>query len=100
MESNSMLRTLKVVGAGAIVVAAAFILMPGLLGYLMGLGRISIIVGTTLILATIAGNIIFRIAKRSRSSGSANRPADADAHADAHAEAHAEAGGEARERLQ
>ena len=79
MENKSILGAAKVAGAALIVIAAAFILMPGLLGYLMGLGRILLIVGITLVLATVAGNIVFRLAKRKRSlneRGEAERGAE------------------------
>jgi uncharacterized protein (DUF58 family) len=66
MENKPILHAAKVIGSALIVIAAAFILLPSLLGYLFGLGRILLIVGTTLILATAAGNIVFRLAKRNR----------------------------------
>lgn len=73
-KQKSILNTAKAVGAGVVVIAAAFILMPGLLGYVMGLGRIVLIVGITLVLATIAGNIVFQVAKRSGKIKAAGTP--------------------------
>ena len=63
MTKEAILKALKTAGTVLIIGAAALILMPGLLTYVMGLGRILLIVLITLVVATIAGNIIFRLKK-------------------------------------
>lgn len=64
MPKEAILQAVKFWGTALIIAAAALIMMPGLLTYLMGLSRILIIVVVTLVVATIVGNIIFRL-KRS-----------------------------------
>ena len=64
MTKEATLKALKTGGTVLIIGAAALILMPGLMTYVFGLGRILTIVLITLVVATIAGNIIFRLKKR------------------------------------
>jgi hypothetical protein len=64
MNKEATLKALKTGGTVVIIGAAALILMPGLMTYVFGLGRILTIVLITLVVATIAGNIIFRLKKR------------------------------------
>jgi hypothetical protein len=64
MNKEATLKALKTGGTVIIIGAAAMILMPGLMNYVFGLGRILTIVLITLVVATIAGNIIFRLKKR------------------------------------
>ncbi len=64
MNKEATLKALKTGGTVLIIGAAAMILMPGLMTYVLGLGRILTIVLITLVVATIAGNIIFQLKKR------------------------------------
>jgi UPF0716 family protein affecting phage T7 exclusion len=64
MTKEATLKVLKTGGTVLIIGAAALILLPGLMTYVLGLGRILLIVLITLVVATIAGNIIFRLKKR------------------------------------
>jgi UPF0716 family protein affecting phage T7 exclusion len=58
------LQAIKFWGTALIIAGAALIMLPGLLTYFMGLSRILLIVIITLVIATIAGNIIFRLRRR------------------------------------
>lgn len=64
MTKEATFKALKTGGTVIIIGAAALILMPGLMTYVLGLSRILLIVLITLVVATIAGNIIFRLKKR------------------------------------
>lgn len=61
MQKEELMKAVKFWGTALIIGAAALIMMPGLLTYLMGLGRILLLIVFTLVIAAIVGNIIFRL---------------------------------------
>ena len=79
MSKEEILKGIKTGGTVLIIAAAALIMMPGLLTYVMGLSRILLIVIITLVVATIAGNIIFRLKKRTVQSNMQTTTHEADA---------------------
>ena len=77
MPKEALLQGIKFWGTALIIAAAALIMMPGLLTYFMGLSRILLIVIITLVVATVVGNIIFRLRRPVQSNVTANgSPAD------------------------
>jgi hypothetical protein len=62
------IKTLKMIGGGAIILAAAFVMLPGLESYLGGLMRIGLYIGavllSALILSRVYATIIVRSGKR------------------------------------
>jgi UPF0716 family protein affecting phage T7 exclusion len=62
------LQTLKMIGGGAIICAAALIMMPGLISYLAGLSRVLIFITVVLIGAAVLSHVYATINARTRKS--------------------------------
>jgi UPF0716 family protein affecting phage T7 exclusion len=61
MQKEELMKAVKFWGTALIIGAAALIMMPGLLTYVMGLSRIVLLIVITLVIATIVGNVIFQL---------------------------------------
>jgi UPF0716 family protein affecting phage T7 exclusion len=64
------MQTLKMIGGGAIILAAALIMMPGLLSYLAGLSRVLIFISVVLIGAAVLSRVYATINARTKKSSS------------------------------
>jgi len=64
------LQTLKMIGGGAIILAAALIMMPGLISYLAGLSRVLTFIAIVLIGAAVLSRVYATINARTRKSTS------------------------------
>jgi UPF0716 family protein affecting phage T7 exclusion len=60
------LQTLKMIGGGAIILAAALIMMPGLISYLAGLSRVLIFITVVLVGAAVLSRVYATINARTR----------------------------------
>jgi UPF0716 family protein affecting phage T7 exclusion len=60
------LQTLKMIGGGAIILAAALIMMPGLISYLAGLSRVLIFITVVLVGAAVLSRVYATINARAR----------------------------------
>lgn len=81
MKDLFNLQTLKMIGGGAIILAAALIMMPGLLSYLAGLSRILIFIATVLIGAAVLSRVYATINARSRKTNSVKDTAEHESEA-------------------
>ena len=85
MQKEELMKAVKFWGTALIIGAAALIMMPGLLTYVMGLSRIVLLIVITLVIATVVGNIIFQLrrvqSKQSQSTQELNASAESAASA-------------------
>ncbi|MDR3614254.1 MAG: hypothetical protein P4L53_11880 [Candidatus Obscuribacterales bacterium] len=76
MKDLFNLQTLKMIGGGAIICAAALIMMPGLISYLAGLSRVLIFITVVLIGAAVLSRVYATINARTRKSTADKSPVE------------------------